>query len=133
MPGSGSFTAYLLQTLLSLALVSGLAVIVLYGVRRLGGPQAKGPLSLVGQLPLGGSRAIYVVRVGGQHLVVGAGEGGLSKLGELGDADAALFAADAARASKGAGFAAYLARARARGGAPGPGSAPAPGPEDDAS
>ena len=114
MPGSGSFGAYLLQTLLSLVLVSGLAVLVLYAVRRLGGPQAKGPLALVGQLPLGGSRAIYVVRVGAQHLVVGAGEGGLSKLGELGEADAALFAEDAAKVARGTGFAAYLARARAR-------------------
>jgi flagellar biogenesis protein FliO len=117
MPGSGSFTAYLLQTLLSLALVSGLAVLVLYAVRRLGGPRASGPLALVGQLPLGGSRAIYVVKVGGQHLVVGAGEGGLSKLGELGEADAALFAADAGGSGTGkmsASFAAYLARARGR-------------------
>jgi flagellar biogenesis protein FliO len=112
--GGSSFAAYLLQTLLSLVLVCGLAVLVLYAVRRLGGPQAKGPLALVGQLPLGGSRAIYVVRVGAQHLVVGAAEGGLSKLGELGEADAALFARDAARAAQGSGFAGYLARARAR-------------------
>ncbi len=126
MTGSGSFGAYLLQTLLSLVAVSALAVLILYAVRRLGGPQARGPLALVGQLPLGGSRAIYVVRVGGQHLVVGAGEGGLSKLGELGEADAALFAADATKAAAGTGFAGYLARARARA------SGQAPADKDDA-
>jgi flagellar biogenesis protein FliO len=120
MIGSGSFGAYLLQTLLSLVAVSALAVLILYAVRRLGGPQARGPLALVGQLPLGGSRAIYVVRVGGQHLVVGAGEGGLSKLGELGEADAALFAADTTKVAAGAGFAGYLARARSRASSEGP-------------
>lgn len=123
MTGSGSFGAYLLQTLLSLVAVSALAVLILYAVRRLGGPQARGPLALVGQLPLGGTRAIYVVRVGGQHLVVGAGEGGLSKLGELGEADAALFAEAALVTSK-SGFAGYLARARSRASSA-PGSPPA--------
>ena len=127
MTGSGSFGAYLLQTLLSLVAVSALAVLILYAVRRLGGPQARGPLALVGQLPLGGTRAIYVVRVGGQHLVVGAAEGGLSKLGELGEGDAALFA-DAARVTAKSGFAGYMARARGRSGA----SRPPPADQDDA-
>ncbi len=105
----GSFAAYLLQTLVSLVAVSALAFGVLWAVRRFGGPQTKGPLALVGQLPLGGTRAIYVVKVGSQHLVVGAGEGGLSKLGELSDGDAALFTDAAIKPSP--RFADALARA----------------------
>ena len=105
-----SFGAYLLQTLVSLAAVCALAFVVLYSVRRFGGGRANGPLSLVGQLPLGGNRVVYLVRVGAQFLVLGAGDAGLTRLGELSEAEAAAFEADAARPPR--SFASILAKAQ---------------------
>ena len=78
-----SYGGYLLETLFTLAAVCAAAFAVLYGARRLGIGRASGPISLAGQLPLDGRRAIYLVRVGEQVLVVGASEGGLTKLGEM--------------------------------------------------
>lgn len=74
---------YLVETFVTLLVVCALAVVVLYGARRLGVGRARGPVSLVGQLPLDARRAIYLVRVGEQVLVVGVGEGGFTKLGEV--------------------------------------------------
>lgn len=72
---------------MTLTVVCGLAFVVLYGARRLGIGRPRGPIRLVGQLPLDARRAIYLVRVGGedrgQVLVVGVGEGGFTKLGEV--------------------------------------------------
>lgn len=76
--------AYLLETLVTLFAVTLLAFVVLYGARRLGVGAAKGPLELVGRLPIDARRAVYLVRVGKLVYVVGASEGGLTKLGELG-------------------------------------------------
>lgn len=77
--------AYLLETLAMLAVVCGLAFAVLVGARRLGIGRASGPAQLAGYLPLDArrGRAIYLVRVGGQVLVVGASEAGLTKIGEM--------------------------------------------------
>ncbi|HSQ65843.1 MAG TPA: flagellar biosynthetic protein FliO [Polyangiaceae bacterium] len=79
----GSYASYLLETFVTLAVVCVLAFAVLYGARRVGLGRATGSIRLVGQLPLDGRRAIYLVRIGGSVLVVGASEGGLTKLGEL--------------------------------------------------
>lgn len=79
----GSYTTYIVETFVTLAIVCGLAYAVLFGARRLGLGRARGPIELVGQLPLDARRFIYLVRVGGQVYVVGAGEGGFTKLGEL--------------------------------------------------
>lgn len=76
--------AYLLETLVTLSAVVLLAFVVLYGARRLGVGAAKGPLELVGRLPIDARRAVYLVRVGELVYVVGASEGGLTKLGEVG-------------------------------------------------
>jgi flagellar protein FliO/FliZ len=76
-------TAYLLETLAILALVCLLGAVVVVGGRRLGIGRARGPVTLAGHLPLDARRAIYLVRVGGQVLVVGASEAGLTKLGEV--------------------------------------------------
>jgi flagellar biogenesis protein FliO len=83
----GSYGAYVLQTFLTLAVVCGLAFVILYGARRLGIGRASGPIRLVGQLPLDARRYIYLVRVGAQVIVVGVGEGGFTKLGEVPAAD----------------------------------------------
>ncbi|MBM4361432.1 MAG: flagellar biosynthetic protein FliO, partial [Deltaproteobacteria bacterium] len=42
-----------------------------------------GPLELVATLPLGGRRAVHLIRVEGRVLVVGASEAGLTRLGEV--------------------------------------------------
>lgn len=74
---------YLVETFVTLVVVCGLAFVVLYGARRLGIGRPRGPISLVGQLPLEGRRAIYLVRVQEQIIVVGVGEGGFTKLAEM--------------------------------------------------
>lgn len=79
-------TKYVIETLVTLLGVIALAVLVLYGARRLGVGRQAGPVSLVGRLPLDGRRAIYLVRVGKTVYVVGASEAGLAKLGELSEA-----------------------------------------------
>ena len=78
--------AYIVESLVTLAGVVMLAVVVLYGGRRLGIGRPSGPLELVGRLPLDARRAVYLVRVGKLVYVVGASEGGLTRLGEI-DAD----------------------------------------------
>jgi flagellar biogenesis protein FliO len=77
-------TSYLVETFLTLVGVVLLAVVVLYGARRLGVGKATGPLELLGRLPLEGRRAVYLVRVGRTAFVIGASERGLTRLGELG-------------------------------------------------
>ncbi|MDB4937392.1 MAG: hypothetical protein JWP87_4364, partial [Labilithrix sp.] len=79
----GPYAGYLLETFVTLLAVCGLAFVVLYGARRLGIGRPRGPIQLVGQLPLDARRAIYLVQVGSQVLVVGASEAGITKLGEV--------------------------------------------------
>jgi flagellar biogenesis protein FliO len=74
---------YLVETLVMLVGVAGLAVLLLVAGRRLGVGRPSGPMELVGRLPLDGRRAVYLVRVGETVYVVGASESGLSKLGEI--------------------------------------------------
>jgi flagellar protein FliO/FliZ len=74
---------YLVETLVSLFAVIALAVLVLYGARRVGIGRPSGPIRLVGRLPLDGRRTVYLVRVGSSVYVLGGSEAGLSKLGEL--------------------------------------------------
>jgi flagellar protein FliO/FliZ len=102
--------SYVLETLVTLVGVVALAVLVLYGARRLGVGRPAGPLSLVGKLPLDGRRAIYLVRVGKTVFVVGASEAGLNKLGEISDEGLDL----TPQRAESAPFAAVLAKAIAR-------------------
>jgi flagellar biogenesis protein FliO len=81
------YASYLVETFVTLVAVCALAFVLLYGARRLGVGRAQGPIELAGQLPLDGRRFIYLVRIGGQVFVVGAGEGGMTKLGEISAAD----------------------------------------------
>jgi len=74
---------YVIETIVTLLFVAGLAVGVLFLARRGGMGRALGPLSLAGRLVLDARRAIYLVRVGDTLYVVGASEAGLTKLGEL--------------------------------------------------
>jgi flagellar biogenesis protein FliO len=100
-----SYGGYLIETFVTLLAVCALAVMVLYGARRLGIGRATGPVELFGQLPLEGRRAIYLVRVGEQVFVIGVAEGGMTKLGEV---PASTLPSPAA--AKGAPFAQVLAR-----------------------
>lgn len=77
----------MIETFVTLLAVCVLAFIVLYGARRLGVGRASGPIQLCGRLPLDARRSIYLVKVGAQVLVVGVGEGGFTKLGEIPAAD----------------------------------------------
>ena len=104
----GSYTGYLVETFVTLIAVCGLAFVVLWGARRLGVGRPSGPIELRGHLPLDARRSIYLVKVGDQVFVVGVGEGGFTKLGEIPAGD--LPAVEAARTS----FADLLARAMGR-------------------
>jgi flagellar biogenesis protein FliO len=99
---------YIVQTLVTLAAVCALAVAVLWGARRAGVGRAAGPIELVGRLPLEARRSIYLVKVGETVLVVGAGEGGFTKLGEV---PAGGLALPAGAPDVHASFAEVLARA----------------------
>jgi flagellar protein FliO/FliZ len=76
-------TGYVLQTIVVLVLVCGLAFAVMVAARKLGVGRGRGPVSLAGYLPLDARRGIYLVRVGGNVLIVGASEAGLVKIGEV--------------------------------------------------
>ena len=79
----GSYAGYIVQTIVTLLPVCALAFVVLYGARRLGVGRPRGPIELVGLLPLDARRSIYLVKVAGQVIIVGASEAGFTKLGEL--------------------------------------------------
>ena len=79
----GSYAGYIVQTIVTLLAVCALAFVILYGARRLGVGRPRGPIELVGLLPLDARRSIYLVKVAGQVIVVGASEAGFTKLGEI--------------------------------------------------
>lgn len=79
----GAYGGYIVQTFVTLLAVCAIAYVILFGARRLGVGRPKGPISLVGQLPLDARRSIYLVKVADQVIVVGASEAGFTKLGEL--------------------------------------------------
>ncbi len=78
---------YVLETILLLVVMSALAIVVLFVARRAGIGAARGPIRLVGQLPLDPRRSVVLVQVASKVLVVGVTEGGMTKLGELEDTD----------------------------------------------
>jgi flagellar biogenesis protein FliO len=104
-----SYAGYLIETFVTLVAVCALAYGVLWGARRLGVGRPRGPIELYGHLPLDARRAIYLVKVGPQVLVVGVGEGGFTKLGEIPATELPRI-----ESSSGATFPDVLARALAR-------------------
>ena len=78
-----AYASYIVETFVTLLAVSGIAFVVLYGARRLGVGRPRGPVQLLGHLPLEARRSVYLVRVGKQVLVVGASEAGLVRLAEM--------------------------------------------------
>ena len=77
------YASYLLETLVMLILVSVLAWALLASAKKFGVGRASGAIKLVGRLPLDARRSIVLVKVGSQVLVVGVGDGGFTKLGEM--------------------------------------------------
>ena len=100
-----AYGGYIVQTFVTLLAVCAIAFAILYGARRLGIGRPRGPISLVGQLPLDARRSIYLVKVADHVIVVGASEAGFTKLGEL-PADSV----PAEEPASSPGFAAVLAR-----------------------
>jgi flagellar protein FliO/FliZ len=82
---TSSIGDYLVESLLALLVIVGLAALFLYAARRAGlGPgRGLGSIELLARLPLEPRRSVYVVRVLDQVLIIGASEAGLAKLGEL--------------------------------------------------
>lgn len=78
-----AYASYIVETFVTLLAVCGIAFVVLYGARRLGVGRPRGPVQLLGHLPLEARRSVYLVKVGSQVLVVGASEAGLVRLGEV--------------------------------------------------
>lgn len=80
---TSALSTYLLESALILVAVAGLAWCVSFLARRAGVARGASALELVARLPLEGRRAVYVVRVLDQVLILGASEAGLVKVGEL--------------------------------------------------
>ncbi|MBK6692310.1 MAG: flagellar biosynthetic protein FliO [Myxococcales bacterium] len=78
-----SATRTVVEALLTLLVVAVAVFAALALARRAGVGRGFGAAELVGHLPLEARRAIYLVKVGGRVLVVGASEAGLAKLGEV--------------------------------------------------
>jgi len=99
-PSTGSeLGSMLLETLLVLVGVCLLAYVVLrWGVSRLvgGGGTGDGPIEVLARQPLGTDSSILVVRIGPKTLIVGDGESGMTRLGELDDEQADRLAEEAA-------------------------------------
>jgi flagellar biogenesis protein FliO len=108
-----SYTGYLIETLVTLLAVCLLALVVLWGARRLGLGRPSGPIELYGHLPLDARRGIYLIKVGARVFIVGVGEGGFAKLGEIPADELPAVAPHA-----GLSFASVLARALSRREAP---------------
>ena len=77
---------YLLQALVSLAVVIGIIYLIYFGLRRLSQTRAVGKgdiLRVLESRHLGGGRWVYVLEVADRILVVGGGNEGLRTLAEL--------------------------------------------------
>lgn len=74
---------YVLQTLTALTVIVALALIFAGMLRRAQAKATGDALELVARLPLDPRRSIVLVRVASRIYVLGVGEAGIAKLGEL--------------------------------------------------
>lgn len=72
---------YVLESLGTIAVFGGALYVATWGLRRLSGQRAGGPLEILARQPLDGRRAVYLVRVGKRVLIIGATDGALTRLG----------------------------------------------------
>lgn len=75
--------AYVLQTVVTLLVLGLLAFALIQLQRKATLSGARGPLELIGRLPLDARKTVYLVKVGEQVLVLGASEAGLRVLTTL--------------------------------------------------
>jgi flagellar protein FliO/FliZ len=109
--------AYMVETFVTLVAVLAVAVVILYGARRLGLGRPHGPMQLIGRLPLDARRSVFLVRVADQVLVLGVSEAGVTRLGEI-DAKSIPATPEPAARSFGEILAALKGRKRAEPDAP---------------
>jgi flagellar protein FliO/FliZ len=102
----------LVQALLSLVLLCGLAFVVLRGMARrgMGGAVAGGRVRVLERVALDARRAVFLVQVGARVLLLGAGDGALTVLAELREDELPPAAKERA-----GGFAEMVARLRGGG------------------
>lgn len=109
--GVASLTDHLVTTaLLLLGIMAVAAVVVVFGRRRVGGSSS---LELLDRLALDNKRTLYLVRVGSQVLILGAGD--LRQLGEVAPEDVELIPLRAGWRER---FAEAVKELRPKGGAP---------------
>ena len=72
---------YVVESLATIAVFGGALYVATRALRRISGERAGGPLEVLARQPLDGRRAVYLVRVGKRVLIVGAGDGALTRLG----------------------------------------------------
>ncbi|HTM43772.1 MAG TPA: flagellar biosynthetic protein FliO [Polyangiaceae bacterium] len=72
--------AYLIEAMLTLVLVGALGAALVYLTRRAGTSTGSGGLTVCGRLALDARKAIYLVKMGDQVLVLGSSEAGLHLL-----------------------------------------------------
>ena len=101
-------TTYLIETTITLAVVSIIAIAVLAIARRLGSGKQQGPIRLVGRLPVDARRSVLLVQVANQVLILGASEAGITRLGDLPEGVLSTFSESAPATS----FSNVLARIR---------------------
>lgn len=110
-PVTGPAWSNLLQVLLALGFTVGLIVLLAWGSRRLKllAPPTQPVFSIRGTLMLGARERLYLIEVGGEQLVVGAGPSGLRNLHVLREPIPHAAAAPVAPGAMG-GFATVLAQ-----------------------
>ena len=74
---------YIVQASVTVIGIGLLATLLLLANRRWGATRPNGPLTLLGQLPLGARRSVYLIEVGPMVYVLAAADNSLVKLGEL--------------------------------------------------
>jgi len=78
-------TQYVVQAAVTLLGVALLAYLIVTANRRWGAVAGRGPLELLGRLPLEGRRAVYMVRVNNRVLVLAATDQQITKVADLPD------------------------------------------------
>jgi flagellar protein FliO/FliZ len=104
--GGASFALMLLETLLALALVCGIAYAIFRWLPRLQAARsANSMIRVVDRVGLDARKSLFVIEVGGRWLLVAASESGVQLLSELDAAElqSRVDEADAARAASRAG------------------------------
>lgn len=72
---------YVVESLATVTVFAGALWLATWGLRRVGATKEGGPLEILARRSLDTRRSIWLVRVGKRVLVVGAADGGLTRLG----------------------------------------------------